>query len=103
MITWWKEILEESCVQEGRCEARRRCEGKKNKWGENFFELARPLTRAYVCLCGQSAGISRIKCGHQTTISNINGHICEQVKSACDPAGTEPLAGSPSLERRQEN
>jgi len=52
MITWWKERLEESSVQEGRCVAWRRCKGRKNKWGENILELARPLTSAYVYLCG---------------------------------------------------
>jgi len=49
MITLWKETREESCRREGRCEARKRWEGKKNKLGENISELARPLACVY---CG---------------------------------------------------
>jgi len=43
---------------------------RKTSGVKTFLELARPLASAYVCLCGQSTGTSRIKCGHQTAISN---------------------------------
>jgi len=53
VITWWKERLEASCVQEGRCEGRKGVKERKTSGLKPFSELARPLTSAYVWLCGR--------------------------------------------------
>jgi len=52
MTTWWKERLEESCVQEGRCVARKGEKERKTSGVKTFSELAHPLASAYVCPCG---------------------------------------------------
>jgi len=48
-----EERLEESCVQEGMCEARKGSKVRKTKGVKTFSELARRLTSSYVFLRGQ--------------------------------------------------
>jgi len=54
MITWWKGRLEESCVQEGRCEASKGGKERKTRGVKTFSELAPPMTSAYVYLSGHT-------------------------------------------------